>query len=37
MKKTEVFGHKYGLFGTKTTFLVEVAVLGVHSDEDQQR
>uniref|UniRef100_A0A673W617 DUF4939 domain-containing protein n=1 Tax=Salmo trutta TaxID=8032 RepID=A0A673W617_SALTR len=32
-----VFGHNYGLFGTKTTFLVEVAVLGVHSDEDQQR
>ena len=29
----EVFGHKYG----RNRTFVEVGILGVHSDEDQQR
>ena len=33
----EVFGHKYELYQTKQTFIVELGFLGVHSDEDQQR
>ena len=34
--KTPLFGYNYGLFGTKPTFVIEVEVLGVHSDEDSK-
>ena len=35
--KTPLFGYNDGLFWTKPTFVIEVAVLGVHSDEDNKR
>ena len=34
--KTPLFGYNDGLFWTKPTFVIEVAVLGVHSDEDNK-